>query len=64
LNGIPLETIRHSGRHDNYSTLVRNKLGDMNLNSSTFLADFENLVLDIEEAIRNNPSVHINQLSF
>jgi hypothetical protein len=66
LNGIPLETIRHSGSHSNYSNIIRRKLGelDLRLNGNDFMREFTAEITDIENIIRDNPSVPINQLIF
>lgn len=64
INGFPIESIRHSGSHPNYSNIVRSKLDNLDLNNSTFMTDFQNIMLDIETAIINNPNTHINQLIF
>lgn len=70
-NGLGVSTTRHLGSHDNYNALVASRLesikvslGSNNLDPQAAADKLYDLEREIEDLIINNPTVHINQLSF
>ncbi|MDY7395726.1 AHH domain-containing protein [Aureibaculum sp. 2210JD6-5] len=66
LNGIPMHTDFHFGSHPNYSNLVQQRLDAINLGQTAdeVFDEVLDIISDIRTAIQNNPTTHINQLTF
>lgn len=66
LNGIPMHNDFHLGNHPHYSNLVQQYLDAIpnNLTPDQTFDAISNLIEEIRTAIKNNPTTHINQLSF
>ncbi|MNW91119.1 hypothetical protein D3C86_204360 [compost metagenome] len=66
LNGIPLNTLVHSGSHSHYDDLVQLRLDQIssNLSPEQTYDEILNIISDIRNAINNYPNVPLNQLLF
>jgi hypothetical protein len=66
LNGIPLNTLIHSGSHAHYDNLVQIRLDRIssNLSPEKTYDEVINIITDIRNAINNYPNVPLNQLLF
>lgn len=66
LNGIPIHTNFHFGSHPNYNNQVQQYLNSIPSNATPDQAynAINTLINNIKTAIQNNPTTHINQLTF
>ncbi|QIL42070.1 hypothetical protein G7074_24060 [Pedobacter sp. HDW13] len=66
LNGIPLNTLVHSGSHSHYDDLVQLRLDQIssNLSPEQTYDEILNIISDIRNAINSYPNVPLNQLLF
>ena len=66
LNGIPIHTNFHFGSHPNYNNQIQQYLNSIPSNATPDQAynAINTLINNIKTAIQNNPTTHINQLTF
>jgi hypothetical protein len=66
LNGIPLNTSVHTGNHAAYLSRVQSRLDAIpsNLDANQTRVQIEQIIIDIKNAIANNPNTHIDNLIF
>ena len=66
LNGIPLHAHFHLGAHPHYNNLIQQRLNAININqtSDEIFDEIVDIIYDVRTAIQNNPTIHINQLTF
>lgn len=66
LNGIPMHTDFHFGKHANYSNLIQQRLDAININQSanSVYNEIVDIINDVKNAVNNNSTTHINQLVF
>jgi len=65
-NGLPLNFTVHNGSHPHYNNLIQSKLDNISPNATPEEAydEIVDIIMDVRNAVQNNPNTPIQQLNF